>query len=52
MLFMYCVCHAFASDHAALLSPAGKGLNSWTLFEMFISVLSLSHVVSLVRCGT
>ena len=48
MLFMSCVCHAFASVHAALWSPAGKGLTSWTLFEMFISVLSLSHVVSWV----
>ena len=38
---------------AALWSPAGKGLNSWLLFVMFkIAFLSLSHVVSWVKCGT
>ena len=37
---------------AALWSPAGKGLTSWLLFEMFIVVLLLSYVVSWVRCGT
>ena len=36
----------------ALWSPAGKGLTSWLLFVMFNSVLSLSQVVSWVRCGT
>ena len=36
----------------ALWSPAGKGLTSWLLFAMFNCVLSLSHVVSWVRCGT
>ena len=34
---------------AVLGSPAGKGLTSWLTFVMF---LSLSHVVSWVRCGT
>ena len=38
--------------NAALRSPAGKGLVSWLLFVMFNCVLSLSHVVSWVRCGT
>ena len=37
---------------AALWSPAGKGLTSWLLFVMLNGVLSLSHLVSLVRCGT
>ena len=39
---------------AALWSPAGKGLTSWFLFVMFNCecVLSLSHVVSWVRCGS
>ena len=37
---------------AALWSPAGKGLTSWLLFVMFNCVLSLSHVVSWVKCGT
>ena len=30
---------------AALWLPAGKGLNSWLLFEVFYCVLSFSHVV-------
>ena len=37
---------------AAVWSPAGKGLTSWLLFLMLTVVLSLSHVVSWVRCGT
>ena len=40
---------------AALWSPAGKALTSRLLFVMFNCVfvfLSLSHVVSWVRCGT
>ena len=53
MLFMSCVCHAFASSFiAALLSPAGKGLTSWLLFVMFIVILLLSHLVSWNGCGT
>ena len=36
----------------ALWSPAGKGLTSWLLFVMFNCVLSLSHVLSWVWCGT
>ena len=38
---------------AALWPTAGKGLTSWLLFVManFV-ILSLSHVVSWVRCGT
>ena len=36
MLFLSCVCHAFASLFiAALWSPAGKGLASWLSFVMF-----------------
>ena len=37
---------------AALRSPAGKGLTSWLLFVKFNCVLSLSQVISWVRCGT
>ena len=37
---------------AVLWAPAGKELTSWLLFVMFNCVLSLSHVVSWVRCGT
>ena len=36
---------------AALWSPAAKELTSWLLFVMFV-FLSLSHLVSRVRCGT
>ena len=35
MLFMFCVCHAFATVLAALGSPAGKELTSWHLFVKF-----------------
>ena len=53
MQFMSCVFHALASVYnAALSSPAGKGLTSWLLFVMLSCVLSLSHVVSWVGCGT
>ena len=52
MLFMSCVCHAFAFVNDVLLIPAGKGLTSWLLFVMFIAFLLLSNVVSWVRCGT
>ena len=38
---------------AALWSPAGKGLASWLSYMCcFLVFLSLSHVVSWVRCGT
>ena len=38
---------------AASWSPAGKGLTSWlSCMLCFIVFLSLSHVVSWVRCGT
>ena len=37
---------------AALWSPAGKELTYWLSFVMFNCVFSLSHVVSLIRCGT
>ena len=36
---------------AALWSPAGKGLSSLLSLVIFNCVLSLSHVVSWVRCG-
>ena len=34
-LMSSCVCHAFASVHCCLVSPAGKGLISWLSFVMF-----------------
>ena len=36
---------------AALWSPAWKGVTSWLLFVMLNCILSLSLVVSWVRCG-
>ena len=39
VLFMSCVCHAFASVYSALRSPEGKGLASLLLFVMFIVIL-------------
>ena len=41
----------FIADIAGLWSPAGIGLTSWLLLVMLIVFLSLSHVVSWVRCG-
>ena len=35
MLFMFCVCHAFASVHCRLVVTEGKGLTSWLLFVIF-----------------
>ena len=41
MLFLYCVCHAFASAHCCLIiwSPAGKGLTSWLSFVVLNCVV-------------
>ena len=36
---------------AVLWSPTAKVLTFWLLFVMLIVFLSLSHVVSWVRCG-
>ena len=36
---------------AVLWSPAGKGLTSWLFFVMVNCFLSLSHMISWVRCG-
>ena len=36
----------------ALWSPAGKGLTSWLSFVVSSVSLSLSPLVSWVRCGT
>ena len=52
MAFMSCVM-LLRLFIAVLWSPAGRGLTSWLLFVMFNCVLlSLSHVVSWVMCGT
>ena len=38
--------------NVALWSPYGKGLTSWLLFEVFIVILLLSHLVSWDSWGT
>ena len=49
------LCHVFFMLSclfiAALWSAAGTGLTSLLLIKMFNNVLSLSHVVTWVRCG-
>ena len=52
VLFMSCVCHAFASVHCCLVVTCWEGLTSWLFFVMFNCVLSLFHVACWVRCGT
>ena len=53
MLFLSCFCYAFV--HVCLLTPCGHLLiKGWPLgsrLSCLIVKLSLSHVVSLVRCG-
>ena len=52
MLFLYCVCCAFASAHCRLVSPPEKGLASWLSFVVLNCVVFTSHLVSWVRFGT
>ena len=52
MLFISCVCHAFASVLCCLVVHGEKGLASLLLFVMFIMILLLFHLVSWDRCGT
>ena len=51
-----CLCFVFVMLSclfiAALWPPAGKGMTFLLSFVMFYCVLSLSLVVSWVRCGT
>ena len=46
--YLFCVCHAFLSVLCSLVVPAGKGQTFLALFVF----LSLSNVVSWIRCGT
>ena len=52
-LFYFVIVFAILSclSHAALWSPAGKGLTSCLSCICFIGYLSLSYTVSWVRCG-
>ena len=49
---MSCVCPAFASVHCCLVVTCWERQTSSLSFVMFNCVLSLSHLVSFVRCGT
>ena len=42
VLFMSCVCHAFASVHCCLVVTCWERAGSWLLFVMLIVLLSLS----------
>ena len=51
MLFMSCVCHAFVSVHFYFVITCWERADLLAQFMIFCCVLSLSHVVSWVRCG-
>ena len=52
MLFMSCVCHAFASVHCCIVVTCWERAELLT-FDSGVKIvfLSLSHVVSWDRCG-
>ena len=53
LLFMFRVCHAVLSVYCSLVVICLERANLLALLcEMLTCVLSLSHLVSLVRCGT
>ena len=52
LLFMFRVCHAFLFVHCSLVVTCWERTDLLALlYVMFYCVLSLSHVVSWVRCG-
>ena len=52
LLFMFRVCLVFLSVYCSLVVTAGNGLTSWlSCIWCFIVFLSLSNVVSWVKCG-
>ena len=52
VLVMPCVCYAFASVHCCLVVTIWERVDLLALVCDVHCVLPLSHVVSLVRCGT
>ena len=55
LLCYFCLVFASLYDRlfiCALLSPAGKGLNSWLSFEVSNCDFFIFPLVSWVRCGT
>ena len=52
LLFMFCVYHVFMSVNCSLGVTCWERIGLCTLlYVMFSCVLSLSHIVSWVRCG-
>ena len=54
-MFLFCLVFAMFCARlfiCAFWSPAGKGLTSWLSFVVSSVSLSLSPLVSWVRCGT
>ena len=51
MFFVSCVSHDFASVLCCLVVTCWERADLLALVGMFIVFLSLSHVVSWVRCG-
>ena len=52
MLFMFRDCHVVLFVLCSLRSPAGKCIASWSAcMRCFLVCLSLSYVVSRIRCG-
>ena len=53
LCFMFVFALLYCLNLAALWPPAGKGLTSWlSCVCCFLVFLSLSHMMSRVRCGT
>ena len=52
VLFMTCVCYAFASVHCCLVVTSWERTDLLALVFMFIVFFLLSHMVSWARCGT
>ena len=53
MLFMFRVCHAFLSAYCSLVVTCRERADILALlYLIFYCVLSFSHVVFWVRCGT
>ena len=53
MFFVSCVAHAFAPVHCCLVLTCWERADLLALVgDVFFVFLLLSHVVSLVRCGT
>ena len=51
--YLFCVCHAFLSVQCSIVVTCWERANLLALLcVIFVVFLSLSHVVSWIRCGT